>query len=220
MHLVLLVFTHNVSHQTVLSRVAAPSRYPHVYNGISDIGAHAFSADGVHWVYSKVAAYSHNIQQQDGSVYVAARRERPFLLLDSGGAPTHLYTGVRAWAGKTHSDVERDACVVKRMRVVQCNTRSNSSLSSRVRAHGRCRAGTSRRAGRGTTRSRTFSPSGLGRETTHTRYNDSIILNTEIVSSNHRCSRLCLEQAAPAVLRHVSRFCMHSSPWGCHLHTN
>lgn len=66
-----------------------------------DVGAHAFSRDGLVWVSSNTTAYtlteetrnSSEGQEVAGSV-TFARRERPKLLLDSDGNPTQLITAV------------------------------------------------------------------------------------------------------------------------------
>jgi len=59
-------------------------------------GRYAFSADdGMTWHFSSVPAYNASIRFANGTVTVFSRMERPFLLIDDSGAPTHLFTGVQ-----------------------------------------------------------------------------------------------------------------------------
>lgn len=59
------------------------------------VGGHAASADGgLTWHYSGGAAYSTTVQYEDGSAVTYARRERPEMILNEHGDPTHLVTGV------------------------------------------------------------------------------------------------------------------------------
>lgn len=56
-------------------------------------GGHAFSQDGLNW--SPITrAYNTSIIRADGSYYELLRRERPKLLFNAAGIPTHLYNGV------------------------------------------------------------------------------------------------------------------------------
>ena len=56
-------------------------------------GGHSFSIDGTSW--SPIFhAYNTTIQLEDGSSYTFSRRERPKLLFNTQGIPTHLYNGV------------------------------------------------------------------------------------------------------------------------------
>lgn len=57
-------------------------------------GRYAWSLDGVSWTYSPEPAYNSSIRLVNGSVVVFDRMERPFLLLDARGFPTHLYNAV------------------------------------------------------------------------------------------------------------------------------
>lgn len=58
-------------------------------------GGHAFSADGLHW--SNISrAYNTSVYTTDGTHIELKRRERPKLLFDSHGDPTHLYNGVES----------------------------------------------------------------------------------------------------------------------------
>jgi len=58
-------------------------------------GTHAFSRDGMDWVYSSVFAYTGIIEQTDGTTVVWNRRERPHVVLnETTGHPMMLTTGV------------------------------------------------------------------------------------------------------------------------------
>lgn len=72
-------------------------------------GLHAFSRDGVHWhkpadalsaacttspANNCSALYTNLVHYSDGSVETLTGRERPALLFDSEGRPTHLYNGI------------------------------------------------------------------------------------------------------------------------------
>merc|ERR1712216_116039 len=81
----------------------------------SAVGGHAASADGgATWHYSGEAAYNTTVACEDGSVVTYSRRERPEMLLDEFGEPTHLITGVvekggggqndRSWTNAAASD--------------------------------------------------------------------------------------------------------------------
>eukprot|EP01052_Picozoa_sp_SAG31_P029578 SAG31_NODE_2950_length_4870_cov_3.507860_6_plen_97_part_00 len=59
-----------------------------------DVGGHAASKDGKTWHYSGGAVYSTTVEYEGGYNVTYARRERPELLLDEHGLPTHLITGV------------------------------------------------------------------------------------------------------------------------------
>ena len=63
--------------------------------GAAGVGCHAFSADGVSWTLSSTPAYSLNVAFDDGTNTTFSRRERPQVLLDARGAPTHLVTAVQ-----------------------------------------------------------------------------------------------------------------------------
>ena len=60
----------------------------------SAVGGHASSLDGKAWHYSGSAAYTTTVQYENGQNITYKRRERPELLLDKHGLPTHLITGV------------------------------------------------------------------------------------------------------------------------------
>ena len=59
------------------------------------VGRHAWSADGVTWSYSPHAAFGSTVHYTDGSSASFARRERPHLILDDQGNPTHLVSGIQ-----------------------------------------------------------------------------------------------------------------------------
>lgn len=64
-------------------------------------GAILESTDGVDWKVKKhCLAYDHTLIYSDLSIIKAERRERPQLLFNKTGKPTHLYTGV-LYEGKT-----------------------------------------------------------------------------------------------------------------------
>lgn len=65
--------------------------------GYSGAGAHAFSTDGGHWTFSASPAYSTAVNTSDGRQHAHSRRERPHLLFDGEGWPTHLSTSL--WVG-------------------------------------------------------------------------------------------------------------------------
>jgi hypothetical protein len=58
-------------------------------------GGHAFSRDGYTWS-PWTRCYNTSIALTDGTTLEVRRRERPKLLMDSTGRPTHLYNGVIA----------------------------------------------------------------------------------------------------------------------------
>lgn len=66
-------------------------------------GAHLVSSDGIGgWrAWPEPVVYDHEIRWTDGGRLDAVRRERPWLLLDAQGRPTHLFTAVydgrRTW---------------------------------------------------------------------------------------------------------------------------
>ena len=66
---------------------------------------HAFSLDGKRWQWSTVPAYNTTVRMADGSSVRLNRRERPHLLFDADGTPTHLYTAVTGLPGPfQHTD--------------------------------------------------------------------------------------------------------------------
>jgi len=57
-------------------------------------GGHGFSVDGKTWTLHPHNAYGHTIEMVDGTTWSCTRRERPKLILDDEGRPTHLLNGV------------------------------------------------------------------------------------------------------------------------------
>lgn len=66
------------------------------------VGGHAFSTDGLRWHAGKRDAYGHEVTYKGGAEWVMTERERPHLLFDSSGAPTHLFNGVCPFAAYAH----------------------------------------------------------------------------------------------------------------------
>ena len=61
-------------------------------------GGHAFSRDGLSWsAWSR--CYNTTVSLNNGSSVNFSRRERPKLLFDADGQPTHLYNGVISEGG-------------------------------------------------------------------------------------------------------------------------
>lgn len=60
------------------------------------VGRMAWSENGLDWTLSPIGAYTLFTNYSDGSSEYFCRRERPKLLLDDAGNPTHLFTGVLA----------------------------------------------------------------------------------------------------------------------------
>jgi len=59
-----------------------------------EVGAHAFSRDGLHWQLSRTRAYGTVVSTTDGGSVRYGRRERPHLVLDERSRPTHLLSAV------------------------------------------------------------------------------------------------------------------------------
>jgi hypothetical protein len=55
----------------------------------------AWSKDGLEWSYSPYSAWGASVQYTDGTRERFHRRERPHVLTDSDGFPTHLSSGVQ-----------------------------------------------------------------------------------------------------------------------------
>lgn len=60
----------------------------------TSISGHSFSADGIKWHPSCVQPYFNTANVTDGSVVRMSTRERPKLLFNAAGEPTHLFNGV------------------------------------------------------------------------------------------------------------------------------
>ena len=56
------------------------------------------SEDGVTWSLSPVNAFCRSVELTNGTVVSLARRERPNLIFDGQGVPTHLVSSA-AWGG-------------------------------------------------------------------------------------------------------------------------
>ena len=61
-------------------------------------GGHAWSEDGVAWTFSPFNAYCNTVDLTNGSTVTLRQRERPHLLTDERGWPTHLTNGC-GWLG-------------------------------------------------------------------------------------------------------------------------
>lgn len=61
-------------------------------------GRLAYSADGLHWTYASTPPYNGTITFANGTTLVLARMERPVLLFDEIGRPTHLINGVQPFS--------------------------------------------------------------------------------------------------------------------------
>jgi hypothetical protein len=57
-------------------------------------GGHGYSVDGKEWTFHPKNAYNNNVSLTDGSSWALGRRERPKLIFDADGNPTHLVNGV------------------------------------------------------------------------------------------------------------------------------
>jgi hypothetical protein len=53
-----------------------------------------YVADGISWSFHPQNAYNNNVTLTAGSSWRLSRRERPKLILDASGNPTHLVNGV------------------------------------------------------------------------------------------------------------------------------
>lgn len=58
------------------------------------VSGHTFSADGLSWNVSSVSPYGNTVAVDNGSVLTLSTRERPKLVFNSQGQPTHLMNGV------------------------------------------------------------------------------------------------------------------------------
>jgi hypothetical protein len=75
----------------------------------STVSGHYFSVDGLKWTTSPDAPYGNLIQFADGSEMLVSTRERPKLVFDSAGNPTHLLNGV--CGGTSNCAAEGTPCV-------------------------------------------------------------------------------------------------------------
>lgn len=58
-------------------------------------GVHAWSRDGIHWSLSRTNAFGRMVRVRGRAPWRLERRERPKLLFDESGRPTHLITSVQ-----------------------------------------------------------------------------------------------------------------------------
>jgi len=72
-----------------------------LFHAWDDIGGHAFSKDGLRWHYADGRAYSTDAEVEGGETVTYWRRERPRLIFDSEGNPTHLVNGASYRGGAT-----------------------------------------------------------------------------------------------------------------------
>eukprot|EP00039_Didymoeca_costata_P021095 m.343400 g.343400 ORF g.343400 m.343400 type:complete len:429 (+) comp22791_c0_seq1:271-1557(+) len=67
-------------------------------------GGHAYSLDGLHWIAQRNAPYGFVIDYDDGSTWTMEARERPHLIFNSKGQPTHLFNGVNPFGYFEHTN--------------------------------------------------------------------------------------------------------------------
>lgn len=67
---------------------------PHYDESNDYISGHLFSEDGLTWNESNVEPYRHSVNFQGGQVQNFSTLERPKLIVDASGRPTHLFNGV------------------------------------------------------------------------------------------------------------------------------
>ena len=78
----------------------------------SSVGLHSYSMDGASWTLgTPSAAYSKSVQWADGTNTTFAERERPVLLFDASGHPTHLINGVREAPAESQPEPKQRAHV-------------------------------------------------------------------------------------------------------------
>jgi hypothetical protein len=78
----------------------------------STVSSHAFSTDGLHWRVHPIQPYSTQIAMASGETTTVSTRERPKLLFNKAGVPTHLFNGVcSASACRTPGGRNQSACV-------------------------------------------------------------------------------------------------------------
>lgn len=75
-------------------------------------GVYARSKDCIHWDFSdEQPAYSRNVLWDDGSTTLQPNTERPFLLRDESGYPTHLYLATGDGDEPYHLDRTYNMCI-------------------------------------------------------------------------------------------------------------
>lgn len=72
-----------------------------LFHAWDDIGGHAFSKDCLRWTYTHTRAYSTDAEVEGGQTVTYWRRERPRLIFDAEGNPTHLVNGASYHGGTT-----------------------------------------------------------------------------------------------------------------------
>ena len=84
------------------------NRSPNYYHGDQTVcGAHAFSEDGVNWIYGGVA-FTNTVEYDDGEMYTFGRRERPHLVFDANDSctPVALTTAVEYYKDATFTFIQ------------------------------------------------------------------------------------------------------------------
>ena len=62
-------------------------------------GGHAFSVDGVNWIYAGVT-YSNTVEFTDGTTFTFGSRERPHLIFDDDGCTPVALTNGATYGGQ------------------------------------------------------------------------------------------------------------------------
>jgi hypothetical protein len=65
-----------------------------LWPGTDNVGRHAFSEDGKHWIYSRHNAWTTTVDYEGGTSVEYSRRERPEFIFDQEGNILALTTGV------------------------------------------------------------------------------------------------------------------------------
>jgi len=65
-------------------------------------GRHAFSTDGWNWSFTPTPAYNSTVHFSNGQVITFNRRERPHILLNDQGEPSHLFNGVQQYSNNDY----------------------------------------------------------------------------------------------------------------------
>ena len=74
------------------------------YDG-SVVAGHYFSKDGFTWRAASIAPYGNVIDLEDGSQQLLTTRERPKMIFNAAGDPTHLSNGVCPSPGNFNTPV-------------------------------------------------------------------------------------------------------------------
>lgn len=78
----------------LLRRARAPPHPTPLQCVNSTVSGHYFSPDGLTWFASATSPFPNTIPITDGTTTLVSTRERPKILFDAAGNPTHLYNGV------------------------------------------------------------------------------------------------------------------------------